>query len=73
MAEKGKESSLKQIANKIVKLFKEVKSELKKVVWLTRKQLINNTIAVFAICLLFGIIIWIVDFGFARIFEFTFK
>jgi len=73
MTEKNKESAVKQFGKKIVKQFKEVKGELKKVVWLTRKQLITSTIAVFAVCLFFGIIIWIVDFGFSKIVEYTFK
>lgn len=73
MSEKVKGSGVKRLGNKAIKLFKEVKSELKKVVWLTRKQLLNNTIAVFAVCLFFGIIIWIVDFGMSRIVEATFK
>jgi len=73
MAEKVKESKSKLMMKKTVKFFKEVRSELKKVVWLTRKQLANNMIAVLAICLLFGIIIWVVDFGLSKIVEITLK
>ena len=64
---------VKQLGKKIVKHFKEVRGELKKVVWLTREQLITSTIAVFAVCLFFGITIWIVDLGFSLIMEYTFK
>ena len=73
MAEKVKESKNKLMIRKTAKFFKEVRSELKKVVWLTRKQLANNMIAVLAICLLFGAIIWIVDFGLSKIVEVTLK
>lgn len=37
--------------------FKGVKGELKKVVWPTRKQLINNTLMVIALVLAFSIIV----------------
>lgn len=37
--------------------FKGVKSELKKVVWPTKKQLINNTILVIGLIVVFSIII----------------
>lgn len=73
MADKIKESKIKLMMKKSVKFFKEIRSELKKVVWLTKKQLLNNMIGVLAICLLFGVIIWVVDFGLSRIVEFTLK
>ena len=47
--------------NKIVKFFKEVKSELKKVTWPTRKQIVNNTAIVIAVVVLVGVIIAIFD------------
>ncbi len=37
--------------------FKGVKGELKKVVWPTKKQLINNTVMVIALVLAFAIIV----------------
>jgi preprotein translocase subunit SecE len=55
------------LAKKTTRFFKEVVSELKKVVWLTKKQLIQNVVAVLAVSLFFGIIIWIADFGFSKI------
>ncbi len=57
--------------NKIVKFFKEVKSEMKKVVWPSRKQLVNNTLIVIAVVVLIGIVIAIFDtifqFGFFKL------
>jgi preprotein translocase subunit SecE len=35
--------------------------EIKKVIWPTRKQLINNTIIVFIACIAIGIVIWGAD------------
>ena len=46
---------------KIFKFFKEIKVELKKVVWPNWKQTKNNT-GIVIICVLFiGIIIWVLD------------
>ncbi len=43
------------------RFFREVKAEMKKVVWPTRKQVINNTLIVFAMVLIAGIFIWVLD------------
>lgn len=67
MAENVKVSKLGRIRKGLVKFFREVRSELKKVVWLTRKQLVNNTITVLAACLFIGGIIWIVDAALLRL------
>ena len=47
--------------NRIVKFFKEVKSEMKKVVWPSRKQVVNNTLIVIAVVVIIGVIIAIFD------------
>lgn len=41
--------------------FREMKSELKKVVWPTGKQTLNNTIIVIVCCIIVGICIWLFD------------
>ena len=69
MAEKVKDLKAKKTVKKFIKFFKEVRSELKKVVWLNRQQLFNNIIAVLFICLAFGIVVWVADFGLSRIVE----
>lgn len=51
----------KKSGNKIVKFFKEVKSEMKKVVWPTKKQVTNNTLIVLAVVVLVGLVIWVLD------------
>ncbi|HOJ11319.1 MAG TPA: preprotein translocase subunit SecE [Clostridiales bacterium] len=73
MAEKIKETKGKQMWKKTVRFFKEVRTELRKVVWLTRKQLANSLIAILAICLLFGIVIWVADIGLSKIVDITLK
>jgi preprotein translocase, SecE subunit, bacterial len=44
--------------------FKSMKSELKKVIWPTPKQLVNNTIAVVAIVAVVSAIVFVLDFAF---------
>ena len=44
--------------------FKGLKAELKKVIWPTPKQLVNNTIAVITIVLITAIIVFALDFAF---------
>lgn len=43
---------------------KDFKAELKKVIWPTPKQLLNNTVAVITIVLLVAVIVFILDLGF---------
>ncbi|MBO5007956.1 MAG: preprotein translocase subunit SecE [Clostridia bacterium] len=47
--------------NKIVKFVKEVKSEMKKVVWPSKKQVVNNTLIVIAAVVIVGVIIAVLD------------
>ena len=47
---------------RIGKWLKDMKSELKKVQWPTRKQTVNNTLIVIACVVVVGIFIWIFDF-----------
>ena len=51
-------------SNKIVNYFKEVKGEMKKVVWPSFKQVKNNTLIVIACVLFVGIFIWVADLVF---------
>ena len=47
----------------IVKYFKDARSEFKKVVWPSRKQVVNNTIVVIVCMVVSGIAIWALDTG----------
>ena len=55
----------KKSGNKIVRFFKEVKSEMKKVVWPTRKQVVKNTLVVIASVVIIGLVIWGLDMLFS--------
>lgn len=62
MAEASKkENFFVRIGSRIKRFFRELRSELKKVVWPTKQQMINNTIIVLFCVLLVGIFIWAFD------------
>ncbi|NLC87955.1 MAG: preprotein translocase subunit SecE [Clostridiaceae bacterium] len=46
--------------------FKDFKAELKKVIWPTPKQLVNNTVAVITIMLITAIIVFVLDVAFEK-------
>lgn len=58
--DKGKKEKKKR-KNPIVKWFREMRSELKKVVWPTRKQIINNTIIVLVIVVISSVVLFVID------------
>lgn len=49
--------------------FKDMKAELKKVIWPTPKQLMNNTLAVIAFTIIIAVIVFILDLCFNAITE----
>ena len=62
MAEASKkENFFVRTFGRIKKWFREMKSELKKVVWPTKKQVLNNVIVTLICVVIVGIFIWIVD------------
>jgi preprotein translocase subunit SecE len=71
MTENARTSKLVAARKRFVKFFKDIRNELKKVIWPTKNQLINNTITVLLVCFLVGIIIWVSDAVLAKIVEWT--
>ena len=61
MAEVKKENWFKRTFGAIAKYFRELRSELKKVVWPTPKQVLKNTLIVLACVLIVGAFIWVFD------------
>lgn len=55
--------------NKIVKFFKDLVSETKKVVWPGKKQVLNNTGIVLAVCAIAGVALFALDSIFAYLIE----
>ena len=62
MADVKKENWFKRTWGKICKYFRELKSELKKVVWSTAKLVLKNTLIVVACVLVIGVFVWAFDF-----------
>ncbi len=59
-SDKSKESLIKKAS----RFLRELKSEFKKIVWPSKKQVVNNTLVVIGVVLVMGIAIWILDFLF---------
>lgn len=60
MAEAKKKES---IFARIARWFREMRSELKKVVWPSKSQVVKNTLIVIACTIVVGIVIWVFDLG----------
>ncbi|MEI6132463.1 MAG: preprotein translocase subunit SecE [Bacillota bacterium] len=56
------------IGAKIAKYLKDVRIELKKVVWPSRPQLINYTITVLVFCVILGGLIFVIDLPMSELF-----
>ena len=62
MAEVKKENWFARTWAKTKKYFRELKSELKKVVWSTPQQVLKNALIVVGCVLVVGVFIWLFDF-----------
>ena len=62
MSEVKKENFFKRTWGKVRRYFRELRSELKKVVWPTAPQVLKNTLIVGACVLVVGVFIWLFDF-----------
>ncbi len=60
MASKG---SKKTILTRLSLFFRDYKSEVKKIVWPSLKDVVKNTVIVLIMCLLVGALIWLLDWG----------
>ena len=63
MAEVKKENWFKRAWGAVCRYFRELKSELKKVVWPTPKQVLKNSLIVAACVLVIGVFIWVFNFA----------
>lgn len=52
---------------KFTRFFKDLRSETKKVVWPSKKQVKNNTVAVLAFAAVAAVFVWVLDFVFTNI------
>ena len=60
------------IFQKLARFVKDIRSELKKVLWPSRKQVFNNTLIVLITCLILGGVIWILDFALGFLYKLVF-
>jgi preprotein translocase subunit SecE len=58
---KSSAKNQKKQPNKVAKYFKDLKSEFKKVVWPTKKQVINNTTVVLVTIIILGVLVGAFD------------
>ena len=63
MSEVKKENWFARTWGKVARYFRELRSELKKVVWSTPKQVLKNALIVVACVLVVGVFIWVFDFA----------
>ena len=61
MAEVKKENWFARTWGKVKKYFRELRSELKKVVWSTPQQVLKNALIVVGCVLVVGVFIWLFD------------
>ena len=61
MAEVKKENWFKRTWGKVRKYFRELRSELKKVVWPTPQQVLKNALIVVCCVIAVGVFIWLFD------------
>lgn len=67
---KASEKSKKKKPNRVVKWFKELKSEFKKVVWPSKKKVLNNTFVVIVTMVIASAFVGALDFGLLKLFSF---
>ena len=61
MSETKKANIFVRIGRAIVRYFKDLKGECKKITWPTFPTVVKNTLIVIAVCLIVGVGIWVVD------------
>ena len=59
--------------NKAMKFFRETKSELKKVSWPSKSQLINNTVVILSFIVVATLVLSLLDVGFQKLLAFVIK
>ena len=59
--------------SRLMKFFRETKSEMKKVSWPSKAQLIRNTVVILAFVIIMTVVLSLVDFGFERLLSLIIK
>jgi preprotein translocase subunit SecE len=66
---KTSDKSKKKKQNRIAKWFKDLRTEFKKVVWPSKKKVLNNTSIVLAVMVVATIFVGGLDFGLLKLFS----
>lgn len=61
------------IPQKVVRFIKDYKSETKKIVWPSLKDVVKNTVIVLIMCAILGAFIWLLDFGLSQLVNLLWK
>lgn len=61
------------IPKRVIRFFREYKSEIKKIVWPGPKNVVKNTLVVLAVCAVVLLIVWLVDLGMGELFNLVFE
>lgn len=69
--EKGKKEKKSKKSGGIVKWFKDLKIEMSKVVWPSKKTVVNNSVVVFAAMFFCALLTFLLDRGFLWLLEFA--
>ena len=56
-------------SNRFARWFREMRSELRKVVWPTPKQILNNTLVSLSVMVASAIVVWAIDQAGGQIFQ----
>ena len=65
--------AIKNFFKGIGKRFKDIKSEMKKIVWPTKSQVVNNTLIVIAVSLVAAVLIFGLDTVFGLVLKLIYK
>ena len=66
---KASKGAKRTIMQRVIGFLRDYKSEAKKIVWPGIKMVLKNTLIVIIMCLLIGALIWLLDFGLAKLLE----
>ena len=69
MSTENKENFFSRFGESLSKFFKEVKSEIKKIIWPTKKQMIMNTSIVVVSIVVIGLFVTGIDAAYAYLFN----
>ena len=65
----AKANGTKTIMQRVILFLRDYKSELKKIVWPSFKDVVKNSVIVLIMCAVVGVLIWLVDWGLGSLIE----